>query len=551
MRRGRIPELGLFLLGYQVLQNIGVTNIPPVTLVTVIVQVAIYLGVVNVPRLCISGASVARDRDWVRLVVPALRHTHDIHLYYNMVSLAWKGIELERRLGPVRFLITLVILTVTSSGLYVILAMVGAQVLEDPSLMSECAIGFSGVLFAMKVLNIHFSRAEETPTSFFGFLVPMKHSVWLELIIIQVMVPNSSFMGHLAGILTGMLYVESPLSSMMSSQQYQHQQPRRQNSSSPSLIRTLLPSNLVTLMLCGAQICLAVGKVPNLKPFIGCLPNYQVDSINLLRWKTVQLILLSPFYHQSFAHLLINLISFYMKGRKLENKLGHMKFLRLSLTSVLCTCLSHVLLTAVTRHVYPDLTLGTCIVGLSASLYCLKVVCLYHTRTLDWTLMFEMAELVMLLERNTRLYHVSGLLAGVVLVTWARDLCSDHTWPGSGHQLGTGAGQPAWTRSWGYAGPRHDPATEHAQYEEALRRSRQTHEEEERRRSRTYTVSPSAPPAEDEDLDLVPDLVRERPPLYAQGPAPPPPGQAYRMGSGSVTSDPEDEVRRRHGHRFS
>lgn len=260
MRRGRIPELGLFLLGYQLLQNIGVTNIPPVTMVTVITQVAIYLSVINVPRLCLSGASVARDRDWVRLVVPALRHTHDIHLYYNMVSLAWKGMELERRLGPVKFLLTLIILTVTSSGLYVLLAMVGSQVLEDPSLMSECAIGFSGVLFAMKVLNIHFSRAEETPTSFFGFLVPMKHSVWLELVIIQVMVPNSSFMGQLAGILTGMLYVESPLSSMMPQQQYQHQQPRRQNTSSLSLLRSLLPSSLVTIILCGAQICLAVGN---------------------------------------------------------------------------------------------------------------------------------------------------------------------------------------------------------------------------------------------------------------------------------------------------
>ena len=548
MRRGRIPELGLFLLGYQLLQNIGLTNIPPLTLVAVVLQVAIYLNVVNVPRLCLSGAGVARERDWARLVVPALRHTHDIHLYYNLVSLAWKGMELERRLGTLRFLITLVILTFSSSVLNVLLAMVGAQVLEDASLMTECAIGFSGVLFAMKVLNIHFRREEETPTSFFGFLVPMKQSVWLELIIIQVMVPNSSFMGHLAGILTGMLFVESPLSSIMSRQlpnHYQQSSVRRQNKSFTSVIRSLLPSNLVTIVLCGAQMCLALGKVPNLRPFIGCLPNYQVDSNNLLNWKTVHLILLSPFYHQSVAHLSINLISFYMKGRNLETKLGHFKFLRLSLSSVLVTCLSHVLLTSVTRHVYPDLLPGTCLVGLSAALFCLKVVCLLHTRALDWALMFELAELVMLLERNTRLYHVSGLLAGLTLITWARGLCSELSWAGPGQQLGGGAGQPAWTRSWGYAGYSQDPDT---QYEEALRRSRQTHEEEEERRSRTYTLSPSAPPAEEEDL--VPDLVRLRPPLYAQGPAPPPPGQAFRMGSGSVASD-EDEMRRRRLHRFS
>ena len=73
MRRGRIPELGLFLLGYQLLQNIGLTNIPPLTLVAVVLQVAIYLNVVNVPRLCLSGAGVARERDWARLGAPPLK----------------------------------------------------------------------------------------------------------------------------------------------------------------------------------------------------------------------------------------------------------------------------------------------------------------------------------------------------------------------------------------------------------------------------------------------------------------------------------------------
>ena len=42
MRRGRIPELGLFLLAYQLLQNIGLTNIPPVTLATIAAQVPAY-----------------------------------------------------------------------------------------------------------------------------------------------------------------------------------------------------------------------------------------------------------------------------------------------------------------------------------------------------------------------------------------------------------------------------------------------------------------------------------------------------------------------------
>ena len=46
MRRGRVPELGLLLLGYQIFKNIGLTNIPPVTLLAILGQVGVYLQLV-------------------------------------------------------------------------------------------------------------------------------------------------------------------------------------------------------------------------------------------------------------------------------------------------------------------------------------------------------------------------------------------------------------------------------------------------------------------------------------------------------------------------
>jgi hypothetical protein len=39
MRRGRVPELGILLLGFQIFRNVGVANIPPVTLLAVLFQV--------------------------------------------------------------------------------------------------------------------------------------------------------------------------------------------------------------------------------------------------------------------------------------------------------------------------------------------------------------------------------------------------------------------------------------------------------------------------------------------------------------------------------
>ena len=79
-------------------------------------------------------------------------------------------------------------------------------------------------------------REEETQ-SFFGFIVPVRQAMWVELLVIQVIifviyatfvtktiviilkyviaqvvVPNSSFLGHLAGILAGILYIKVPQS---------------------------------------------------------------------------------------------------------------------------------------------------------------------------------------------------------------------------------------------------------------------------------------------------------------------------------------------------
>ncbi|RLN26938.1 hypothetical protein BBJ28_00002472 [Nothophytophthora sp. Chile5] len=47
-------------------------------------------------------------------------------------------------------------------------------------------------------------------SSVYGFRVPTKYAAWLELVVIHFLVPRSSFMGHMCGILAGYLYVYSP-----------------------------------------------------------------------------------------------------------------------------------------------------------------------------------------------------------------------------------------------------------------------------------------------------------------------------------------------------
>lgn len=48
-----------------------------------------------------------------------------------------------------------------------------------------------------------------------GIQIPGKYAAWVELIVIHMLVPNSSFMGHLAGILSGVLYCKTFIGTLV------------------------------------------------------------------------------------------------------------------------------------------------------------------------------------------------------------------------------------------------------------------------------------------------------------------------------------------------
>ena len=139
-----------------------------------------------------------------------------MHLYYNMSSLIWKGRKLELKFGPITFAVTLALFCFLSPLITVGLSFAAAEILEDVSYLSQCAAGFSGVLFALKVL-VSYYESERSFTTVMFFTVPTRMAFWLELVLIQILVPNVSFVGHLAGILTGLLYVKGPLKPVVKS----------------------------------------------------------------------------------------------------------------------------------------------------------------------------------------------------------------------------------------------------------------------------------------------------------------------------------------------
>jgi rhomboid domain-containing protein 1 len=161
-------------------------------------------------------------RSWSlnRLVLSGFMHADDHHLYYNMLSLAWKGINLEQSFGSEMFLVITVYSLLASHILVVVVSYCLVEFcrwsLYDAS-YNVCAVGFSAVLFSYKYIFNSLSSAPNT-SNVMGMMVSTKYAAWLELVAIKFLVPNSSFLGHLCGILAGALYVHilgKPLTSFV------------------------------------------------------------------------------------------------------------------------------------------------------------------------------------------------------------------------------------------------------------------------------------------------------------------------------------------------
>lgn len=211
-RQGRV-NAGLLLLLYQISQ-VGLQNIPSVTLAVLILNVFFFLNPMRpLHEACISVKEAFYRQNWQRLLLSPVHHVDDWHLYYNMVSMLWKGIMLERKLGSMWFAYIIAVFSVLTGIVYVLLEFMLVKILNDPSYEMSCAVGFSGVLFALKVLNNHYNPGRVS--SVLGLQISSKYACWVELVAIHFIAPGTSFAGHLAGILVGLMYTMGPLKKIM------------------------------------------------------------------------------------------------------------------------------------------------------------------------------------------------------------------------------------------------------------------------------------------------------------------------------------------------
>lgn len=224
-------NFGLLLLGLQLFkfyQYLSTRNeFIPVTLLIMGINILMFIrpdihGLLPALRhfkwpvpshSCISVQSVYYQGDWTRVILAPFIHGDSWHLYYNMASFMWKSRTLERHYGTYYYAYLTSVFTLLTSIVYLLINFILAEMLDSWSYIQTCAVGYSGVIFALKVVTTHL----EPPgmANIFGIPIPKRLAVWGELIIISVLFPKASFTGHLAGILVGVAFVSGPLKQIM------------------------------------------------------------------------------------------------------------------------------------------------------------------------------------------------------------------------------------------------------------------------------------------------------------------------------------------------
>lgn len=379
--------MGVLLLLNHVLYRVGLEVIPPVTLLIVLAQAAVYLQVFDLPwsRLsdaCISVDAVLFRKQWWRILYGTIEHADSLHLYYNMVSFIWKGMVLENMLGSGQFLYIVSLFSVLCGGTLVGLNyLLGTFV--DSSFYYQCAVGFSGVIFALKVLDNRYFPGQGRRVMGLDINLPSGYVVWLELVLIQLITPNASLVGHLAGILVGLAYVYDivkPMADLV--WKLLGQEPVRFGQRGHYLGQRPRHVELGTIpfgaiLLSAALIALQTNVVPF--EWRSAVKGHCMTSNLVFGHHQWQLLLLPALHTSEPLHLIYTVLSLLGLGYYLERRTGAVRFM---VETVGLTVIINFALCLLTYYVFPNYrevagvrgyeTQYKCFLGLTATVIAMK-----------------------------------------------------------------------------------------------------------------------------------------------------------------------------------
>ena len=183
-------------------------SIPPTTLgvIAICVSIQVFQATIsgwNLHLFTMCPRLILFTHEYYRVFTSVFFHANLMHIGMNMLSTSTISSLLEKKIGTMRLLFSIWWAILLTSAIYITIAYVAYVVFGYDAWMYQHAVGFSGIIFHLSVLDSHFHPG---PRSVFGFFsVPAFVYPWVLLLALQLIMPNLSFLGHLAGILTGTL----------------------------------------------------------------------------------------------------------------------------------------------------------------------------------------------------------------------------------------------------------------------------------------------------------------------------------------------------------
>jgi membrane associated rhomboid family serine protease len=184
----------------------------PLTCAVVAVCTAVYAVMWN-RRLGYEDVStsyrrVVGERQFYRVVSATFCHLNLMHLVFNMYGLFTLGV-VEAVRGSYYYLQYTVLLILLSEALFLgcvhVLAVTGLCGRRWPRLVDSSAVGYSGVLYGWMTLAQQASASFAIPLPLVGISLPLSVAPFVSLVINQLLIPQASLLGHLGGLLAGLL----------------------------------------------------------------------------------------------------------------------------------------------------------------------------------------------------------------------------------------------------------------------------------------------------------------------------------------------------------
>ncbi|KAL3800828.1 hypothetical protein HJC23_001665 [Cyclotella cryptica] len=157
--------------------------------------------------------------EYYRFISSALFHGSLMHIGMNMMSTMAIGTSLENQIGTFTMALSILWGILLTSTIYTLTSWILYVAFGYEKMMYQHCLGFSGVIFQLSVLEANLSP-NRTRSVFGVFKVSSKMYPWALLVVLQFIMPQISFLGHLSGILLGTLQSHGALDVIFPSDAY-------------------------------------------------------------------------------------------------------------------------------------------------------------------------------------------------------------------------------------------------------------------------------------------------------------------------------------------